>query len=115
MALPATHIRFAAVIAKRLAVTDMGAYLSGTLYPDSRWVTGIDRQQTHGRRCLDPGFACDDFTAGWHIHCLCDCIQGDIHGGLLDGLSEMTPDARWIRMSAAKIITKTKGDICHDS
>lgn len=104
MAMPATHIRFAAVIAERLAVTDIGAYLFGTLYPDSRWVTGIDRQKTHSRRCFDPGFARDDFTAGWHIHCLCDRFQGEIHGGILDGLSEMAPDARWIRMSAAKIV-----------
>jgi hypothetical protein len=104
MALPATHIRFAAAIAERMVVSDMGAYLSGTLYPDSRWVTGIDRQVTHGRQCLDPGFSSDDFTTGWHVHCLCDRIQGDIHTGLLDDLSKMSPDARWIRMAAAKIV-----------
>ncbi|HSO18458.1 MAG TPA: hypothetical protein VLT88_03310 [Desulfosarcina sp.] len=104
MALPATHIRFAATAADRLGVTDMGAYLSGTLYPDSRWVTGIDRRRTHAPRCLDPDFASDDFTLGWHMHCLCDRMQGDIHAELLEDLPELTPEARWVRTSAAKVV-----------
>ena len=104
MALPATHIRFAATLSGALGVTDMAAYLSGTLYPDSRWLTGAAREQTHDRRCLDPGFALDDFTRGWHVHCRCDRIQGDIHHALLDDLSALTADERWIRMAAAKVV-----------
>lgn len=104
MALPATHIRFAAAIAGRLDVADERAYLSGTLYPDSRWLTGIDRKRTHDRRFLEPEFPSDDFTLGWQVHCLCDCIQADIHAGLIDGLSELTSDDRWVRISAAKVV-----------
>jgi hypothetical protein len=104
MALPATHIRFAATLSKALGVTDMAAYLSGTIYPDSRWVTGVAREQTHDRRCLDSDFGSDDFTRGWHVHCRCDRIQGDIHHLLLDGLSVLTADERWIRMAAAKLV-----------
>lgn len=104
MALPATHIRFAAAIADRLNVADGRAYLSGTLYPDSRWLTGVDRKRTHDRRFLDPDFPSDDFTLGWQVHCLCDRIQGDIHAGLLDGLSELTSDDRWVLISAAKVV-----------
>jgi hypothetical protein len=104
MALPATHLRFAAVVADQFAVSDWQAYLSGTLYPDSRWITGIARQQTHAERFLDPAFAVDDFTRGWHIHCVCDQIQGDIHGDLFGDLASLTPDARWVRLSAAKVI-----------
>jgi hypothetical protein len=104
MALPATHLRFAAVLADQLAVSDWQAYLSGTLYPDSRWVTGVARQQTHDARFRDPAFATDDFTLGWHIHCACDQIQGDIHAACLGDLTTLTPIARWVRVSAAKVI-----------
>lgn len=104
MALPATHIRFALAVADRLRIADPGAYLTGTLYPDSRWVTGIDRKLTHSPQCIDPGFATDDFSLGWHVHCRCDRIQGEIHDDLLEGLSELTPAQRWIRVSAAKVV-----------
>jgi hypothetical protein len=102
MALPATHIRFAAILADRLKVTDRCAYLSGTLYPDSRWVTGLNRPQTHARRFLDPDFPSDDFTLGWHVHCQCDRIQKAIHTEVIGDIRD--PDERWIRMSAAKVI-----------
>ena len=104
MALPATHIRFAVAVADRLSVVDQRAYLSGTLYPDSRWVTGVDRPKTHSAHCLDPDFPTDDFSLGWHIHCLCDRIQGEIYDGLLVELSELTPEAGWIHISAAKVV-----------
>lgn len=104
MALPATHIRFAVALAEHLSVAAMPAYLSGTLYPDSRWMTGLEREHTHGRRFLERDFASDDFSLGWHIHCSCDRIQGDIHGDLLGDLSQLSPDERWIRVSAAKAV-----------
>lgn len=104
MALPATHIRFAVTLVEHLPAKDMSAYLSGTLYPDSRWMTGLDREHTHDRRFLEPHFATDDFSLGWHIHCVCDRIQGDIHGDLLNDLSQFSPNERWIRMSAAKAV-----------
>lgn len=104
MALPATHLRFAAALADRLAVSDWPAYLSGTIYPDSRWVTGIGRHQTHAERHLDPAWVTDDFTRGWHIHCICDRIQGDIHTELLGDLSSLPEETRWVRRSAAKVI-----------
>ena len=104
MALPATHIRFAAALSERLSVANMPAYLSGTLYPDSRWLTGVDRKQTHDRRFLDPGFPENDFDLGWHIHCAADRIQADIHASLFPDLAELAPDDRWIRVSAAKAV-----------
>ncbi len=104
MALPATHLRFAATVADQLAVSDWSAYLSGTLYPDSRWVTGVDRHQTHDARFLDPAFATDDFSLGWHIHCVCDQIQGDLYAQIVNGLDALTAGQRWVRLSAAKVI-----------
>jgi len=108
MALPATHIRFAVALAEHLSVADMAAYLSGTVYPDSRWITGLEREHTHDRRFLEPNFASDDFSLGWHIHCVCDQIQGDIHGALLGDLFQLSPDERWIRMAAAKAVQDAK-------
>jgi hypothetical protein len=110
MALPATHIRFAEVLADRLKVTDMCAYLSGTLYPDSRWVTGVDRRQTHDRRFLEPGFPGDDFTLGWHVHCRCDRIQKTIYDDLMGRIED--PDDRWIRTSAAKVVQDANDAAC---
>lgn len=104
MALPATHIRFAASIAAEHVIGDMGDYLSGTLYPDSRWLTGVDRKQTHARRFLDPAFPTDAFTLGWHVHCVCDRIQSKLHEQLLDGLPDLTAEERWILFSAAKVV-----------
>ena len=104
MAMPATHIRFAETLAQRLGVQDLSAYLSGTIYPDSRWMTGIDRKKTHARRVLDPNFPSDDFTMGWHVHCRCDHNQGAIFKQLLGDLSDLSPDDRWFLFSAAKTI-----------
>ncbi|BBO68523.1 hypothetical protein DSCA_24530 [Desulfosarcina alkanivorans] len=104
MALPATHIRFALSVANGLPAEQMGAYLSGTLYPDSRWLTGVHRRKTHARRFLDPAFPSDAFTLGWHVHCVCDRIQRTLFDRLLGGPAQLDADARWIRASAAKVI-----------
>jgi hypothetical protein len=104
MALPATHIRFAAAIADRFGMSDSNAYYSGTLYPDSRWVSGVARNKTHDQRFLSPDFPSDDFTRGWHVHCVCDRIQAEIHDEILGDLSMMTVNARWVRLSAAKVV-----------
>ena len=104
MAMPGTHLRFAVTLAERLAVKDLSAYLSGTLYPDSRWTTGVDRRVTHAPRCLDPDFPTDDFTLGWHLHCLCDRIQKVFLKRFLGGLTGLAPDEQWIRMSAVKVV-----------
>jgi hypothetical protein len=104
MALPATHIRFAAAIADRFDESDEAAYYSGTLYPDSRWVSGIARDKTHAPRFVSPDFPSDDFTRGWHVHCVCDRIQAEIYDELLGDLSTMPVNARWVRLSAAKVV-----------
>ncbi|BBO85278.1 hypothetical protein DSCO28_58440 [Desulfosarcina ovata subsp. sediminis] len=115
MALSATHLRFAAVLLRWLPVTDRPAYFSGTLYPDSRWVSGLAREKTHADRFLNPDFAVDDFSLGWHVHCVCDRIQGQIHQDLLGDLSMLTDSERWVRLSAAKVIQDgfdaAKGDL----
>jgi hypothetical protein len=43
-------------------------------YPDSRWLTGVDRTATHGDKCLETDFANSDFKLGWYVHYRCDTI-----------------------------------------
>lgn len=114
MALPATHIRFAEMVAADLGVTDRGAYFTGTLYPDSRWLTGLDRERTHADQILDPAFASDAFSLGWHIHCVCDRIQGTLFDQLLDGLEALDGHARWVRLAAAKVVQDRHDAGCID-
>ena len=57
MALEATHIRFAFDLKDVYDVSDIDAFVSGSIYPDSRYVTGIDRLATHPEGYLnDPEF-----------------------------------------------------------
>lgn len=41
MALEATHLRFALDLLPKLEVKDINDYLAGSIYPDSRYTTGI--------------------------------------------------------------------------
>lgn len=104
MALPGTHLRFALDLAPRYTVGDVGQLLSGTVYPDSRWLTGVDRESTHGAACLSADFPRSDFTLGWHLHCLCDTVQQPLHEKLLPDAGADGENARWIRHTAAKVV-----------
>lgn len=75
MALEGTHIRLAIDVMDKYAIQDVAAYVSGTVYPDSRYMTGIERVLTHDASYLEKGFAQDDFQKGWQLHLLCDDIQ----------------------------------------
>ncbi len=73
MPLAATHIRFAVDVMDAVPVTDLDAYVSGTIYPDSRYITGLQRSLTHSAELI-PGFlrGADDFKKGWAVHLVCD-------------------------------------------
>lgn len=75
MALEATHIRFALDVIDEYNVCDIKKYISGAIYPDSRYVSKINRNLTHGKEILMPEFATDDFRKGWQVHQICDDIQ----------------------------------------
>lgn len=72
MALPITHIRFALDFKDKYKISNLSYYLSGAIYPDSRYLTGIDRVLTHNDQILDKDWADTDFKKGWQSHCLCD-------------------------------------------
>ncbi len=107
MALAATHIKFALDIKDVYDIKNIAAYVAGTSYPDSRYISGIDREKTHFEELLSQEFLTTDFKKGWSVHALCDkvqntlfhqifpdCLEGVEHGG---GKSEW-----WIRVSALK-------------
>lgn len=79
MALIGTHIRFALDIKDDFDVKNLDKYITGTVYPDSRYVTKIDRKITH---CLDTSdkkiFLKDDFGKGWMAHLIYDKIQAEV-------------------------------------
>ena len=104
MALPATHIRFALDLLDHLPVGSRKAYLAGTLYPDSRWLTGLGREATHADRHLHPRFATSDFRWGWHVHCRCDQIQATLMQQSFPELTAFDDGPRWVYSSALKMI-----------
>ena len=106
MALEGTHIRLAVDMLDRYDIQDMGAYISGTIYPDSRYVTKIERSLTHDASYLEKDFAQDDFRKGWQLHLLCDDIQLRFIRDLLnagDQVIEQGGDL-WVNVTAVKIL-----------
>lgn len=67
-------MRFAVDLAPRIGIKDLPSYLAGSVYPDSRYVTGIQRNLTHGQDVPNDPFdqKLDDFGKGWAAHVLYD-------------------------------------------
>lgn len=108
MALEATHMRFAYDLGERLGVQDFAAYITGSIYPDSRYVTKIDRALTHPKDFTEWNLPeSDDFRKGWFTHLLCDKVQWvavkEMRPDILEG--EMGAGSPvWIRHTALKIL-----------
>jgi len=76
MALWATHLTYALDLKDLMNVQNMDEYMSGTVYPDSRYVSKIRRDMTHAKGYESPEFYNQsDFNKGWAIHLLCDIHQ----------------------------------------
>ena len=108
MSLEATHIRFAIDLQEEYKIKDIEQYISGAIYPDSRYVTGINRELTHSDSFLLPEFASDDFKAGWQTHQICDLVYNDVRRKLFVDLFPISYDSyneqEWILSTALKII-----------
>ncbi len=73
MALEATHIRLAISLKDELKIKDLEAYISGSIYPDSRYITKIDRIKTHNPEFINKDILkLDDFEKGWVLHLMVD-------------------------------------------
>ena len=104
----ATHIRFALDLKSKYAVRDVGEYIRGTVYPDSRYMTGISRELTHPENFMDWDVAvADDFKKGWFVHLLGDAIWTQLLPELLPEALEGTKgqgSETWIKSTAIKIL-----------
>ncbi|MDH4329951.1 MAG: hypothetical protein OEV93_00135 [Candidatus Moranbacteria bacterium] len=105
MALQASHIRFALELKERMGVNDLKEYVSGSVYPDSRYVTGIDRRLAHPV-FEEFEYGDSDFRKGWYTHLALDLAQGNIMEEILGmSFSEIAAgNSVWIAFSAAKMI-----------
>lgn len=108
MALEATHVRFALALQSQLNVADAVAYCSGSVYPDSRAMTGIERIRTHGTDCPhDPAMVdLTDFERGWGTHLMYDEFQTPRLRALLPkDIGDMKQNSRaWTEVTAMKIV-----------
>ncbi|MCK5416031.1 hypothetical protein KAI92_01230 [Candidatus Parcubacteria bacterium] len=108
MSLEATHIRFALDLKNKYQVQDIEKYISGTIYPDSHYVTKIDRELTHNDDILNPAFAKDDFKKGWQVHQICDIMQNRMKKRVLPKFFSKKhngyDEQRWIISTSMKII-----------
>lgn len=103
-----THVRFARDLKDRLGVEDESAYYAGTIYPDSRYMTKIDRGLTHaGSSPRDPFLdGLTDFEKGWATHLLYDRLAHPQYVQLSPWLNEKTEQGNhvWQFISAAKVV-----------
>ncbi len=110
MALEGTHIRFAIDSKSLFEIENLDKYVAGSVYPDSRYPTGIDRVLTHDDSQMAKVFwKHDDFRKGWAAHLLYDKIQYAVHSdwfknNLKECNQEMSGEDDWIFRTALKIL-----------
>ncbi|QQS60620.1 hypothetical protein IPN41_01440 [Candidatus Falkowbacteria bacterium] len=109
MALYGTHIRFALDVKDYFTVNDLIKYISGTVYPDSRYFSRIKRELTHSSQFEDKSFYNgDDFKKGWSVHLLYDHIQFDIISEIFSTLFSrqeiMYGNGNWITRTTIKLL-----------
>jgi hypothetical protein len=108
MALEGTHIRFAAAFAEKLVVQNIGTYISGTVYPDSRYLTGALREATHPKDLTLETAGDDDFKKGWYMHLLCDNLTREVYfewfGEFLSGSEIRGGNPVWVETTALKVL-----------
>jgi len=108
MAMELTHVRFAKQLKERLEICDENAYYAGAIYPDSRYITHIERTRTHGEFCPQDIFASGltDFEKGWATHLVYDRLAGPVFWKLSPWPDEEVHQGNrvWQFCSAAKLV-----------
>jgi hypothetical protein len=105
MSLEATHLRFSLALCADLGAGDMEKYYAGTLYPDTRYTTGLNRRLTHNFSDFLASEPPDDFRKGWLSHLLADRIFKEMLEDKFPDLV-LTEDSaqRWAAINGIKII-----------
>ncbi|MBX4191191.1 MAG: hypothetical protein KW804_00085 [Candidatus Doudnabacteria bacterium] len=107
MALQGTHIRFALDMKDKYQAVDLAKYLSGTIYPDSRYPLGTDRNLTHPDDFYEWQVSqLSDFKKGWYVHLLYDRIQYKIITQDILSIEGFAPQFSddWVKLSAIKTL-----------
>jgi hypothetical protein len=78
MSLEATHLRFSLKIKEDLGVFDLEKYISGVVYPDTRYLSGIERRLTHNLGHFEGRKNLTDFEKGWLSHIIGDKIFKEV-------------------------------------
>lgn len=103
MAFEATHVRFARDVMPLLGIQNENAYYSGAVYPDSRYVTGIPRQQTHSK--IPFRMDLSDFDKGQLTHMMYDRVVAKqyLAGTPWGNQPVLALDSAWEQLSGAKL------------
>jgi hypothetical protein len=109
MALTASHIRFALDLKDKLQVKNVPQYITGTMYPDSRYRTRVNRDLTHPENFRDWDInSLDDFRKGWLMHLYCDELQSDIFKREFPDFFDQNPTGfgtdTWVVLTALKLL-----------
>ncbi|MDP2812760.1 MAG: hypothetical protein Q8O32_03650 [bacterium] len=105
MSLEATHIRFALELKDSYQIKNLPAYLAGAIYPDSRYVTTINRNLTHAEICLNKNWADTDFKKGWQTHNIYDLKYKKISSLIFPDLfSQENKKNWWLHSTSIKIL-----------
>lgn len=105
MAMEATHVLFAKNLKPLLKIKNESSFFAGSIYPDSRYVTGLLREKTHGPGTPQDPFIdhLSDFEKGWATHLLYDRIAGSSLRQLLKQNPDSSTEAL-ITMTAMKLL-----------
>ncbi len=108
MALQATHIRFAIEMRDKMFVSNLGEFIAGTVYPDSRYLTNTPRELTHPHDFMQWDLKKgDDFEKGWFLHLLCDKAQEEATLTLFPDIFSKEGkryDEGWTKYTAIKML-----------
>lgn len=101
-------MRFALDLKDRYQVKDLNKYLAGTVYPDTRYTTKINRTLTHPEVSKLEDFAqADDFRKGWFAHLICDKVLNEVTQANFPEIFEYQftyGNDGWIKFTALKVL-----------
>lgn len=109
MPLEATHIRFSLEIKDDREAKDLEKYIAGTIYPDSRYLSGVERSLTHNLDYFKGRKKLTDFEKGWLSHVICDCVFKEVAEDRFSDLVLFDSHKyRWPAVTAIKVIQDIK-------
>lgn len=101
----ATHLRFALALREDLGVLDLEKFVAGAVYPDTRYLSGVERRLTHNLDAFTNRKQLTDFEKGWLAHLACDRIFREVtEDKFADLILCEDPAERWPILNAIKIV-----------